>query len=190
MTKSHHDLPPSSGHGPPPADAERIAAELAALGEGPLGDEELAFVSTTAPGHPDVATVATLVSLSTWQAPTQGLQPLERHRVWRRIAQRTPAPVAEPDEPAANGVAGWRGLVAGLALVAGVVLLPRFETPPAPTAEDREATQSMGEAARGVLQALPGEQDGTRARSLAEGYAERLRSGQGIDPGPRRGEAP
>lgn len=181
MTKSPIDHAPSPGHGPPPVDAERIAAELAALGEDPIDDDELAFASTPADEHPDVRTVATLVGLSTWQPPAQGLLPLERHRVWRRIAQRAPAPAvagtaADPDEPAANGTAGWRGLVVGLALVAGVILLPRFDAPPAPTAEDREATLSMGQAARVALDTLPGEQDGTRARSLAEGYALRLRS--------------
>ena len=176
MTMSPTDHAPSTGHGPPPADVERIAAELAALGEEPADDEELAVLTTPAEAHSDVRTVATLVELSTWSAPAQGLLPLERHRVWRRIAQRSPAPsrVADPDEPAANGFTGWRGLVAGLALVAGVILLPRFEAPVAPSAEDRQATLSMGQAARGVLDTLPGEQDGTRARTLAEGYAERL----------------
>ncbi len=181
MSMSPTDHAPSTGHGPPPADVERIAAELAALGEEPADDEELAVLTTEAHAHPDVRTVATLVDLSTWSAPAQGLLPLERHRVWRRIAQRSSAPsrpapawMAKPDEPAANGFTGWRGLVAGLALVAGVILLPRFEAPVAPSAEDRQATQSMGQAARGVLDTLPGEQDGTRVRALAEGYAERL----------------
>lgn len=184
MTSSHHDHPPSSGTGPPPADAERIAAELAALGEAPLADDELAFTATDGLHDPDVRTVATLVDLSAWQAPAQPLQPLERHRVWRRIAQRAPAPAAEPFEPAANGGTGWRGLVAGLALVAGVILMPRFSAPPAPSAEDRQATLEMGEAARLVLDTLPGDRDGTRARSLADGYAERLtasRTGAGDD---------
>ncbi|MEM9462133.1 MAG: hypothetical protein AAGF11_48710 [Myxococcota bacterium] len=176
MSMSPTDHAPSSGHGPPPADVERIAAELAALGEEPADDDELAVLTTHEQAHPDVRTVATLVELSTWSAPAQGLLPLEQHRVWRRIAQRSPAPspVSEPDEPAANGFKGWRGLVAGLALVAGVIVLPRFEVPVAPSAEDRQATLGMGQAARGVLETLPGEQDGTRARALAEGYAERL----------------
>ncbi|MCA9706708.1 MAG: hypothetical protein KDK70_12725, partial [Myxococcales bacterium] len=146
MTTSHHDPRLASSVGPPSADAERIAAELLALGEDALDDDELAFVATTAHDDPDVRTVATLVDLSTWQAPAEGLLPLERHRVWRSIAQRALAPaasrvdafevaeVAEPTEPAANGGSGWRGLVAGLALVAGVALLPRFDAPPAPTA--------------------------------------------------------
>jgi len=178
MTKSHHDHPPSSGDQLSP-DAERIAAELAALGEDPAEDEELSFVSTHA--DPDVRTVATLVELSTWTAPSEGLQPLERHRVWRRVLERAepPSPVADPGQTAANGTRGLRGLVAGLALVASVALMPQLDTPPAPTEAQRAATLSVGEAARTVLDTLPGEDDGPRARSMADGYAERLQAARG-----------
>ncbi len=174
MTKSHHDHPPSSGDQLSP-DAERIAAELAALGEDPADDEELSFVSTLAE-PPDVRAVATLVDLSTWTAPSEGLQPLERHRVWRRVLERAepPSPVSDPGQTAANGTRGLRGLVAGLALVAGVALMPQLDTPPPPTEAQRAATLGVGEAARTVLETLPGEDDGTRARSMADGYAERL----------------
>jgi len=187
MTTSHHEHPPLRGDRPPP-DAERIAAELAALGEAPADDDELAFVSASAlgrqlelPPDPDVRTVATLVELSAWEPPPQGLSELELHRAWRAITPRMspPATVVDPEGPAANGVPGWRGMVAGLALVAGVVMLPRFDAPPAPTEEQRAATQSVGEVAREVLDTLPGEQDATRARHLAEGYAERLHAARG-----------
>ncbi len=189
MTTSHHDPPPCSGD-PPAVDVDRIAAELAALGEEPADDDELRFVSMTASdvladGHvePDVRTVATLVELSTWTPPAEGLLPLERHRVWQRVAQHVPAPVIDPAEPAANSSQGWRGLVAGLALVAGVILMPRFDSvPPAPTEEQRATTASVGEAARAVLDTLPGEQDATRARSLADGYAARLQANRGDTP--------
>ena len=75
MTHTHddHALSSSAASGPHEdpsslADAERIAAELAALGEDPVDDDELAFATTVADGlsHEDVRTVATLVALSRW----------------------------------------------------------------------------------------------------------------------------
>ncbi len=195
MTHSHDNHAPPSGadvatRGSPPGvdggDAARIAAELAALGEGPAEDEELSFA--TAGGRPeadeDVVTVGTLVGLSAFTTPAGGLLPLERHRVWRRIGQRLAAaePVADPHEPAANAATGWRGLVASLALVAGVVLVPRLDAPsttPEQRATARAEAQTMSEAARLALEGLPGEQDGSRARSLADDYAARLRATRG-----------
>ena len=68
MMQPKHDHATPSGAPPAAADAERIAAELAALGEDPIADDELAFASTSATGldDEDVGTVATLVSLSRW----------------------------------------------------------------------------------------------------------------------------
>lgn len=163
---------------------DRIAAELAALGEDPADDEELALASPGQPVHDDVRTVATLVALSQWQPPAKGLEPLERHRVWQRVAARIAAPVADPHEAAANGggATGWRGVVASLALVAGVVLVLHVDVAPPPSAEDRAALQSAGEAARAVLEGtLPGEQDGARVKTLAQGYQARLRAVRGAD---------
>jgi hypothetical protein len=169
--------------------AERIAAELAALGEEPAAEGELELASDAA--HDDVRTVATLVALSSWVAPAQGLLPLERHRVWQRIAARvSTGPLAHPLAPAAehvahgaaNGAAGLRGVLASLALVASVALLLRVDVAPPPSPEDRAALASMGEATRAVLEGtLPGEQDGPRARALAEGYAERLAATRGAE---------
>ncbi len=176
---------PDGSHPPPVPDAERIAAELAALGEDPAADDEFAFTTAAAVDvsalgdDPDVRTTATLIGLSTWQAPMQGLMPLERHRVWRQIASRAVPTVADPEQPAANGAAGWRGLVAGLALVAGVALMPSFRGAPVPTADQRAATNDMGTAARQVIELLPGEQDGSRARALAQGYRARLSATRG-----------
>jgi hypothetical protein len=183
MTHTPHD------HALAPSSAARIAAELAALGEEPADRDELAFAAAAAVAVPDdVRTVATLVALSTWVAPAEELLPLARHRVWRRVAARamaTPAS-APPLAPAANGPAGWRGVVASLALVASVTILLHVDVAPPPTAEDRAALASMGEATRAVLEStLPGAQDGARARALAEGYAERLAassSGRGSSP--------
>ena len=193
MTRPHDDHEPPAGTGAsPPAlagalaseRADRIAAELAALGEDPADDDELAFAFTPAAVPDDVRTVATLVELSAWAAPTEGLLPLERHRVWKQIGERIePATPEHPVEPAANDPASpWRGVLASLALVAGVVLMLHVDVPPPPSPEDRAALESMGEATRAALETtMPGQQDGARARSLADGYAERLSAMRGAE---------
>ncbi|MCH9685314.1 MAG: hypothetical protein K0V04_28015 [Deltaproteobacteria bacterium] len=179
MQRNDNHAPPSGaavGSGgvspPPPPDAELIAAELAALGEDPVTDEDFAFA--TKANDQDVRTAATLFAISAWKAPVEGLLPLERHRVWRQIAQRAPQPVADPQQPAANNTAGWRGLVAGLALVAGVALIPSFQGSSVPSKQSLAETQSMGDVARLAVEAVPGERDGSRARLLADGYQQRL----------------
>lgn len=184
MTRPHDDQAPALDL----EGAERIRAELAALGEEPADDEELAFACGPNAGPDaapdDVRSVATLVELSTWAAPAEGLLPLERHRVWQKIAKRI-----EPDrhdghahEPAANGGSPWRGVLASLALVAGVALLLRVDVPPPPSPEDRAALESMGQATRAALEVMaPGQQDGARARALADGYAERFAAERGAE---------
>jgi hypothetical protein len=195
MTRSHHDHPPRSASGaargapPPPELAGRIAAELAALGEDPADDDELALAAE-ARGVDEseaVRTVATLVALSTWAPPAKA-QALDRQRVWQRVLQRVgtsvAAPVVDPDHaaPAANG-GGLRGVLASLALVAGVALVLRVDVGPPPSAEERAELEIMGQATRAALEAAaPGERDGARARALAEGYAERLRAERGAEP--------
>lgn len=214
MTRPHDDHEPPAGTGvSPPAlaglateRAARIEAELAALGEDPADDDELAFAFTPAAVPDDVRTVATLVELSAWTAPAEGLLPLPRHRVWQRIASRMPpastgrqargvvpptgglvalpaSTAGQAHEPAANDPASpWRGVLASLALVAGVVLMLHVDVPPPPSPEDRAALESMGEATRAALEAtMPGQQDGARARSLADGYAERLSAMRGAE---------
>jgi hypothetical protein len=219
MTRLHDDHEPPAGVGASrPAvggalggaldaeRAERIRAELAALGEDPAADDELGFASTPAAAPDDVRTVATLVELSAWVAPAEGLLPLTRHRVWQRVASRMPPAsagrqahgVVPPTgglvaafptneggpavEPAANsGGSPWRGVLASLALVAGVVLVLHVDVAPPLSDEDRAVLESTGEAARLSLGTVPGEQDGTRARALAEGYAERLSAARGAE---------
>lgn len=191
MTRPHDDqAPPVGGRGSPASEAERaelIAAELAALGEDPADDEELAFAATPAAAPNDLRTVATLVELAAWAAPAGDLLPLERHRVWQQVAKRiAPAPHGEghgEHEPAANGGGSpWRGVLASLALVAGVALLLHVDVPPPPSPEDRAALESMGEATRAVLEAtVPGQQDGARAQALADGYAERFSAARGAE---------
>lgn len=210
MTRPHDDqAPPVGGRGSLSAlEAERaelIAAELAALGEDPADDEELALASTPAAAPDDVRTVATLMELSAWAAPAEGLLPLERHRVWQRIASHMPPastgrqargvvppsgrlvvlPIAgdHAAEPAANGGGSpWRGVLASLALVAGVALLLHVDVPPPPSPEDRAALESMGQATRAALEVtVPGQQDGARAQALADGYAERFSAARGAE---------
>lgn len=213
MTRPHHDHVPPAGPDTPRSALEleratQIGVELAALGEDPADEDELALAF--APDDaPDVRTVATLVELSSWAAPAEGLSPLERHRVWQRIASHMPpastgrqahgvvpptgglvawpgSTVGQAHEPAANGGGGgspWRGVLASLALVAGVAMVLRVDVPPPPSAEDRAALVETGEALRAALEAtVPGEQDGARARALADGYAERLEAARGAEP--------
>lgn len=182
-----HDPAAAVGRSSAGLEAGRIAAELAALGEDPPDDDELELMRTAAiAADDDVRTVATLVELSAWAAPSTGLLPLERHRVWQRVAKRAAAsaslPAALEDTPAANGASAWRGVLVSLSLVASVTLLLRVDVAPPPSAEARAELESMGEAARAVLEGtLPGEQDGPRARALAEGYAERLQAARGAE---------
>jgi hypothetical protein len=190
MTRPHDDHAKAPGVD---ADrAEQIRAELAALGEAPADDDELAFASAAGSASAalppaDVRTVATLVELSAWVSPaaSEGLLPLAGHRVWQRVAARVAvAPRADEDveAPAANGASGWRGVLASLALVAGVALVLRVDVAPPPSDEDRAALASMGQATRAALEAtVPGEQDGARARALAQGYAERLAAERGAE---------
>lgn len=190
MTRPHDDqAPPVGGRGSLSAStaerAELVAAELAALGEDPADDEELALASTSAAAPDDVRTVATLMELSAWAAPAEGLLPLERHRVWQRIASRIPpaSTGGNEHEPAANGGGSpWRGVLASLALVAGVALLLHVDVPPPPSPEDRAALESMGQATRAALEVtVPGQQDGARAQALADGYAERFSAARGAE---------
>ena len=154
----------------------RVEAELAALGEAPADDEELAFAVDE---DDDVCTVATLVALSRWPASAEPLDALARHRVWQRVAARVAEPVVDPHEPAANGGAsGWRGVLASLALVAGVALVLRLDVAPPLSAADRAAMLSAGELARAQLGDAPA---GERARALAEGDEARLRAARGAE---------
>ncbi|MCX4245049.1 hypothetical protein [Paraliomyxa miuraensis] len=172
----------------------RIDAELAALGEDPADDEEFTFVASDPSMHDDVheadvrtadvRTVATLVGLSRWDPPADGLSALERHRVWRRVEARIPALptiVAEPGPAAANDAAssGWRGVVASLALVASVTLVLHVPVAPPLSPEDRDDLRSAGELARAQLQGAAAPSD--RARELAQRYEARLRAARGAE---------
>ncbi|MBL4687503.1 MAG: hypothetical protein JKY37_23105 [Nannocystaceae bacterium] len=135
-----------------PTVAESVAAELAALGEGPVSDEELAgiadgrAVGTVEHGmaehgmvghgmvghgmveHGTVATVATLVSLGQplSDALVRPLSELELARVYRRVAVRLPA-AARGNSGAVTGQGSARSAWTALTVVAAAaafVLVP------------------------------------------------------------------
>ena len=185
-------------------DADRIAAELAALGEDPLGedDEALAFALSNVPDI-DVATIQTmaetvaLLSMDT-DAEDAELSELAQARVWRTIELRTKS-VQEPDvdakprqqrsstRPVVLGV-----VVALLAVAAGVLLVPvltpsapKPEAPiataprtleaPAISAEELEVLSTQARASLAALDRLSGEPRGSaRAQAMADAYARRL----------------
>jgi hypothetical protein len=159
---------------------QSIAAELEALGEDPMvaaeSDEVMADI--------DVVTVGTLVAIATTEPSTlPGLSPLSQRRVWKQLQGRVaaaafaPAHDVDPHEAAANASGGWRAVVAGLAVAAGVIFVPRLAVPEAPLAPLAEASDGaeLGPSARALLDSL-GDSGTARARSMAEGYERRMRT--------------
>lgn len=177
-------------------DADRIAAELAALGEDPLGedDEALAFALSNVPDI-DVATIQTmaetvaLLSMDT-DAEDAELSELAQARVWRTIELRTkslqelevdakPRQQRSSTRPVVLGV-----VVALLAVAAGVLLVPvltpsgpKPEAPiataprttheaPAISAEELEVLSTQARASLAALDRLSGESRGS-ARAQA-----------------------
>lgn len=174
-------------------DGSAMAVELAAIGEAELTADELALTGDElAPtgDDPDVATVATLVGIGTTDpASLPDLSPLALRRVWKRLEGRVAAaafaPVVDedPHAPAANDGRGWRSVVAGLAVAAGFLLVPRLVTPP-PTAmpvAETDVSIELGPEARALLDTL-GDHGATRARSMADAYAQRLGENGGNTP--------
>lgn len=177
-----------------PASPAAMDAELAALGEAPLGPDELTD-ELEVDDDPDVRTVATLVAIAhtdLHEAPP--LSELSQRRVWARLEGRIAAAglardhalrasgevVLDPAAPAANSGPGWRSVIAGLA-VAAVLILPRLSSAPAPassSAAEHASVQALGATARDAVSAL-GDAGEARARSLASSYATRLRSEEG-----------
>ncbi|MBX7084594.1 MAG: hypothetical protein K1X88_35640, partial [Nannocystaceae bacterium] len=72
--------------------------------------------------------------------------------------------------------AAWLLVATAAAVVLVPVLGARVHDRAGPG--DREAAAALGEQARLTLEALPGEQDQARARSLAQTYNARMRGGQ------------
>lgn len=186
MTHVHHE-----GEGREARDGldDQVAAELAALGEAPLDADELAVDDFAVLGDRGVVqATATLVDLSRWTPPSDTadelLPELSRHRVWRRIVKAAKpehrSAASANDSGSASGFRGWRGVVAGLGLVAGVALVPRFsaEAPPAPTDSELATRASMGDALRTSVEVF-GDRDHARADKLVADYEARLASKRG-----------
>ncbi len=196
----------------PDAMRKSIARELAALGEEPLGEDELAFTRASSREDDgmlfdiDVATVNTLVGWASHehdpgddragQPDRSSLTEFARHRVWRDVQRRaqhsgTGPEHADPQpETASNSSSGGRGWglsVIGLAVAAGVLLVPVLSADfgrSEPGAErvgqlDEAELQVLGEQARRGLDALPGPVGTERVESLAESYSKRLESRRG-----------
>ena len=162
-----------------------IAEELAALGE-----VELTGAEPMVDDDIDVTTVGTLVGIATADpASLPGLSPLAQRRVWKRLEGRVAAAafapvVDDPHTPAANDSGGWRSVVAGLAVAAGFLLVPRLIAPPsteAVVASTGGGAVDMGPDARAMLDAL-GDNGAPRARSMAAAYAQRLAGNGGNTP--------
>lgn len=165
-------------------DEGRIAAELAALGEDPLGAAELQFVATQGAtlSDPDVATTDTLIGLG--HPPT--LLPLDElavRRVWGSVAGRTGTVGSSAAPPVTHGASSTnpvmlRTVLAGFAVAASLVLVPRLgpqtDRSPEVRQADQEALSVLGDQARAGLAKLPGDADTERATSLADDYAARL----------------
>lgn len=141
---------PDAKSNPDPTEIDRIAAELAALGEDPLADDPseddaLAFALTPfAERAPDIdiATVETLAGWADADAhPEPELSELAQARVWRTVELRTKQTEAPAEVPAT--APSKRPLVLGavvalFAAAAAVVLVPVLtpsDSPHSPGAE-------------------------------------------------------
>jgi hypothetical protein len=171
----------------PSATRDRIARELAVLGEAPPEASELdssaRFDGAEGFDDEDVAITHALFRVAAGHAdPTEALSPLEKRRVWKRLAGRI-EPV-QPSPGASGGHDMGRRMMAALAMAAAVVLVTRLAmvgqgTASSSTVESRAATEALATQARASLERIGGEADGARARSLADAYATRLRDGRG-----------
>lgn len=165
----------------------RVAAELRALGEPELDSDELAASPTSfVPDGPvpyRTATDGAVLAAFALAYPADGdlarplpsdedaLGELAQHRVWRKVAARvrTPSAPAAPRRVRATWVA--------VATAAGIALVPMLgaRIGGAPQAGgDRAVIEALAEQAKGTLDALPGAQDGARAREYADRYAAQL----------------
>ena len=153
-------------------ESSRIHAELAALGEPEPDAIELPTAQAPAQDA-DVAVVLSIFGLAHGAGPE--LTPLERRRVWRRLETLHPRG-AQQDAPEPAGKRG-SGLWVGLAAAAALVLVPLFAPEQVKRTSDPDAQAmvlAVSQQARRSLAEMPGGQDGTRARALADDYAARL----------------
>lgn len=179
-----------------PAEVDRIAAELAALGEDPLGDsnggdpnedEALAFaLAPVAERLPDID-IATVQTLAGWADPDaypeSELSELAQARVWRTVELRTKQTEAPAEAPAPSKRPLLLGAVVALfAAAAAVVLVPvlspsesprgestpvaRAPEAPTVTAEELDVLSTQARASLAALDRLSGEPRGS-ARAAA-----------------------
>lgn len=188
---------------------DRIAAELAALGEDPLdpGEDEFAFVA--ADGRPRTdADVATLQTLAGWASAPEdpghaddSLCEIAQARVWRTVELRTRSTSDNGASPPTERTRSTRPVVLGLAVAmlavaAGVLLVPVLvpdspadspsvaEREPTPAAtlssEELDVMSMQARASLDALDRLSGEPRGTkRVEALAADYAQRLNAERG-----------
>lgn len=172
--------------GVPAFDRDRIARELAVLGEPPPDGGELEWAGAVGEGDDDVdvdvATVGALFRVAGASGVgAEGLSALDQRRVWKTLADR----LGGPDAPRSGGGRGHgmqRALLTALAMAAGVVLVTRLgavgQVPSSTHGDERSraATEALGAQARASLEVLGGDVDGARARALADAHATRLRA--------------
>jgi len=166
---------------------DRIAAELAALGEPELSDDE---VDASLDAHADVRTVGTLVSLGEPlpEPLVRPLSELELARVYRKVAMRMPAAARHVGDPSPAGAhhepapGSRRSMLTALTVIAAAaafILVPNLRRgansldTPQRRAAALAGTAQAGEAARVGLDAL-GSSGSARASALAEDYARRM----------------
>ena len=169
---------------------DRIAAELAALGEPELSDDEVGERGLSLDADPDVRTVGTLVSLGE-PLPEPLVRPLsefELARVYRKVAMRMPAaarhvgeasPAAAHEQPKSGSRRSMLTALTVVAAAAAFILVPNLRSgaqsvdTPQRRAEALANAAQTGEAARVGLEAL-GSSGSARASALAEDYARRM----------------
>lgn len=154
----------------------RVARELAALGEAELGASELAQASG---GPPDAVRDVTWM-FEVADTPGRPLDTVAQRRVWNRVARMVRARDASS---AHGGGAGhgrvWISVAVGLAVAAGIALTsPIGLPPPGHTSTGVVAgspdVRELAVVARRGLDALGGPTGTDRARAMARDYAQRL----------------
>jgi hypothetical protein len=141
---------------PSVVDRDRIAAELAALGEPALEAHE-----PPAADDPDVAFTVGLMGLGEHVRPVAELawlSEIERRRAWGKVRR------ARDAAPAGGGLRrGMVPLFAALAAAAAVLIMPRVAPPSAASAE----VEGLASAAHAGLEALGDATPGARAREIS-----------------------
>lgn len=170
---------------------DEIRAELEALGETPLSEEEAGWLESEGEGEvEDVVVVERLVELSSLGEgqPIGELSEFGARRGWSKVSeaaaagQKTPPEQHDPSHGRGVGRAAWLG--AAVALAAAVLLWfalggnegrkqrkAQRQSPiaTAPTAEEREVMGEQAHAGLMVLGGGPGTES-TRAQAFADGY--------------------